>query len=464
VSDDAVGAGTTDYPVPGGPVPGTGGSAIATATAQRALAWQSIDSGRLLLTGGACLLVVVALAWMVRSGVTDLNVAIAFGVFIAFGELLRLALPGGREEAPIGTSAALAYAMVLHIAPSPARPPLTGAPALQVVAVTALGMALGALPHVIAGRRAGLTWMSARLLSVACVAFAFRALTSDGMLTSAWPDACAVMAVTAAAGWLVEAVVVAVIRAEDLRARYLVMIRDELRVQWRLALAVGVSAIVIVFGAQVLGIAELVVVAAPLLVIQLAFRRYAGIRVTYLQTIRALAQATEVGGYVASGHSRRVSRLAVAVGRALGMAEPDLLDLEFAALMHDIGQLSLVEPIPGGATLLVTAQEARRIAQLGAQVIEQAGVLDSVAEIVRCQWQPAHGYGHAEPPLASRVIKAASAFDDMLHGSTNRDSVAAALEHLRAGSQAEPGAWVEYDPTVVAALAVVTDRLPTGHL
>ena len=34
------------------------------------------------------------------------------------------------------------------------------------------------------------------------------------------------------------------------------------------------------------------------------------------------------------------------------MSEPDLLDLEYAALMHDIGQLSLADPIPGGATVL----------------------------------------------------------------------------------------------------------------
>lgn len=435
-------------------------------TAQRALAWQSIDSGRLMLVSGAGLLIMIALVRTTAVGVTDLNVAAAFAIFVAFGELLRLALPGGREEAPIGTSAALAYAMVLHIARSHGRPPLTGAPALQVVAVTAVGMSLGALPHVVAGRRAGLTGMSARLFSVACVAFIFRPLTHHGILTSPWPIAFAAMVVVVAAGWLVEVVIVAIIRAEDLRARYAVMVRDELRAQWRLGLAVGVSAIVIVLGASVLGITELAVFAAPLLVIQWAFRRYAGIRVTYLQTIRALARVTEVGGYVEDGHSRRVSKLAIAVGRELGMPEPDLLDLEFAALMHDIGQLSLIEPIPGGATLLVSAQEARRIAQYGAEVIKQTGVLDSVAEIVRCQWQPARGHGSAEPPLASRVIRAANAFDDMVRGSSDRDKVALALERLRAGAQAESGAgsWVEYDSAVVAALAAVTDRLPVSRL
>ena len=41
---------------------------------------------------------------------------IAFGLFIAFGELLRLSLPGGREAAPIAMVGALAFAMSLGIA------------------------------------------------------------------------------------------------------------------------------------------------------------------------------------------------------------------------------------------------------------------------------------------------------------------------------------------------------------
>ncbi len=134
-----------------------------------------------------------------------------------------------------------------------------------------------------------------------------------------------------------------------------------------------------------MGLAELAVFIGPLLVTQLAFRRYAGIRATYLQTVRSLARVTEVAGYVEAGHSERVSMLAVSVGRGLGMSERELLALEYAALMHDIGQLSLREPIPGGATLLVSAPDAERIAELGADVIRQAGVLDHVAELVRSQ-------------------------------------------------------------------------------
>jgi hypothetical protein len=433
---------------------------------QRWAGWQTVDTGRLVLITCSALIVAVAIAYtaVMHSTLTPPfqapHVALAFGLYIAFGELLRLVLPGGREGAPIAMSAALSYAMVLTVAdpnassggPLPSyvvRPP-------QVVLVAAVSMVIGSLPHIAAGRRAGLTGMSARLVAVTCVTLAFDPLAYSLHLINNPLRALAVLAVLAALGWLIETVISAIIRADDLRARYSVTLADEIRVQWRLGLAVGMSAIITVFGAEIMGPVELVIFAAPLLVIQLAFRRYAGIRATYLQTVRALAQVTEVGGYVDNGHSRRVSRLALAIGREFGMREPDLLNLEYAALMHDIGQLSLAEPIPGGATLVVSQGEARRIAEYGAEVIKETGVLDAVAELVRDQWLPAVG-GPKSPPLGSKVIRAANAFDDMIGGTVDRDRTAAAINRLRQDTD-------EYDPEVVAALAAVTDRLPVTRL
>jgi hypothetical protein len=433
---------------------------MARVTDQRWAGWQTVDTGRIVLISGTALIVVAAIALTARQHpFYESHIAIAFGLYIAFGELLRLVLPGGREGAPIAMSAALSYAMVLVIARQPNDhkvPTIHVAPPNQVVLVAAVGMVIGSLPHIAAGRRAGLTGMSARLVAVTCVAYAFSRLPNLlHLITNRWL-ALGVVAALAAFGWLIETVISAIIRADDLRARYSVTLADEIRVQWRLGLAVGMSVIITVFGAEVMGIAELAIFAAPLLVIQLAFRRYAGIRATYLQTVRALAQVTEVGGYVDSGHSQRVSRLALAIGREFGMREPDLLRLEYAALMHDIGQLSLAEPIPGGATLLVTQDEARRIAEFGAEVIAETGVLNDVAGLVRDQWLPAEG-GPKVPPLGSRVIRAANAFDDMMGGSPDRDRTAAAIDRLRIDAG-------EYDQEVVTALASVTDRLPITRL
>jgi hypothetical protein len=382
--------------------------------------------------------------------------AVAFGCLIAFGELLRLSLPGHREAAPIATTGALAYAMLLHVA---RQGPSHYVPALQVIAVTAVGMTLGALPHVAAGRPAGLTGMASRLVGVGCIAFIFRPFASSQVLNARqnWWIALAAMAVMVALGWLVEAVIGALIRADDLGARFSVALWDEMRVLLPLGAAVGASAVITVFAAQVMGLYELAVFIGPLLVTQVAFRRYAGIRATYLQTVRALARVTEVGGYVESGHSRRVSRLAVAVGQELGLPEQDLLHLEYAALMHDIGQLALADPIPGGATVLVSPEDQRRIAELGSDVIRQAGVLEEVAELVRCQNWPARGHDPA-PPVGSRIIRAANAFDDLVGGSTDRDRTAAALERLRLDTAAE------YDAGVVEALSEVAGRRLTSRL
>src|SRR2546429_506791 len=81
------------------------------------------------------------------------------------------------------------------------------------------------------------------------------------------------------------------------------------------AAGVAATAILIAFAADMMGLAALGVFIAPLLVTQMAFRRYAGIRATYLETVRALARVPEVGGYVEDGHARRVGRLAVLAGR-----------------------------------------------------------------------------------------------------------------------------------------------------
>jgi response regulator RpfG family c-di-GMP phosphodiesterase len=250
---------------------------------------------------------------------------------------------------------------------------------------------------------------------------------------------------------------------DEHRVRFQVALVDEMRVQLPLGAAVGASALLIAFAAEVMGLAALAVFTAPLLVTQVQYRRWAGIRTTYLQTVRALAKVTEIGGYVETGHSERVSRLAVAVGRELGIHEPQLLELEYAALMHDIGQLSLPEPIAGGATVLVSRQDQQRIAELGADVIQQAQVLGSVAEIVRRQNEPYRDVdfvpnGHAghkkpsAPPLSSRIIKAANAFDDLVGSSLDPARAAAAVQQLRLDTASE------YDPVAVEALSKVVSR------
>jgi HD domain len=432
----------------------------------RGFPWQVRDSALLLLVVAAGVVLVASVAQTAVAGLRDPHIALAFGVLIAFGEVLRLNLPGDREFAPIGMAGALAYALLIRVGVNPVH-----YTAEQVVTVTAIAMIVGALPHLAVGRPAKLSGMASRLLCVACVAFIFRPLAGDVAVVTHWGLAFSLMTSLAVLALLLEAVLDALVRVDEQRARFAVALVDEMRVQLPLGAAVGASALLIAFAAEVMGLAALATFTAPLLVTQVAFRRYAGIRATYLQTVRALAKVTEIGGYVETDHSERVSRLAVAVGRELGIHEPQLLELEYAALMHDIGQLSLHDPIPGGATVLVSRRDQQRIAELGADVIQQAQVLGSVAEIVRRQNEPyrtlevAHeGYrgrpapagrpgGQSPgPPLSSHIIKAANAFDDLVGSSLDPARAAAAVQQLRLDTASE------YDPETIEALSRVVSR------
>jgi HD domain len=430
----------------------------------RRFPWQVRDSGQLLLVAAAGVLLVASVAQTASTGLFDGKVAVGFGVLIAFGELLRLSLPGDRESAPIATAGALGYALLIKVGDTPMRHT-----AQQVVTVAAIGMIIGAMPHLAVGRPARVGAMAARLLAVASVAFLFRPLAADVPVVRDWGVDLALMVSLVILALLVEVVLSALMRADEQRARFWVTLLDEMRVQLPLGAAVGASALLIAFASEVMGFAALAVFTAPLLVTQLAFRRYSGIRATYLQTVRALAKVTEIGGYVETGHSERVSRLAVAVGRELGIHEPDLLELEYAALMHDIGQLSLSDPIPGGATVLVSRTDQDRIAELGAEVIQQAKVLGAVAEIVRRQNEPyrdidfvpdAHATdaGSPGPPMSSRIIKAANAFDDLVGGSLDPARATEAVHRLRLDTASE------FDPRVVEALTRVIHRRPLIQL
>ncbi|WP_327089653.1 HD domain-containing protein [Nonomuraea sp. NBC_01738] len=416
-------------------------------------AFQGLDSGQLLLICAAGLVAITGVAHTAAVGLDRPEIAVGFGALIAVGELARLTMPGNREVAPIGAAAALGYTLLLDLSTNPLLHS-----ALQVVAVISVGMVAGALPHLAVGRPPRLDAMARRLLTGALLAFAFRPLAKPlqemtlGEHGTWWP-ALAVMVTLIAITTMIDVLIAAGLRAEQVRTAFRVAVRDEFRMAFPLGAAVAASGVLLALATHSMDLVALVVFAAPLLVTQVAFRKYAGIRATYLQTVRALSRVTEVGGYVEPGHSRRVSRLSVAIGRELGMAEPELLELEYAALMHDIGQLSLRDPIPGGATVLTEPDQARRIAELGAEVIRQTGVLDRVADVVRRQCDPIA----ADPPLSSRIIKAANAYDDLVGGSTDRDRAGAALERLRLA------AGTEYDPAAISAMARVIDRLAPVH-
>lgn len=391
----------------------------------------------------------------------DLLLLGSFVLLVAAGEFLRVTLPGQRDAAPIGAAMGLALALLPEVGDEPVT-----ISSSAVVTVVAVGTLVGVTPHAIAARAPRADVIGRRLLSVAVAAVLFRDVPFGGLTLRehalGWDDArwrtALLMLGVALAAASVDLLLAAAVRAGQDHGPLRRVLVDEVQASVGITAAIGATGVLVALAARPMGLLALPVFAVPLLITQFAFRRYSAVRGTYLQTIRSLSRLTEIGGYTETRHSRRVSQLATDMGRDLGLGERDLLSLEYAALLHDIGQLSLPEPIPGGATVVASPQDQRRIAELGAGIVRQTGVLDGVATIVERQAHPyrspgQHGSaGAGAVPLGSRIIKVANAYDDLVGESRGLSRRSQALERIHLGLA------FEYDPRVVAALSRVLAR------
>jgi hypothetical protein len=223
---------------------------------------------------------------------------------------------------------------------------------------------------------------------------------------------------------------------------------EEFRSSFALSMAVAVTGVLIALAAPPLGVVALPLFLMPLVLTLFAFRRYVSIRATYLQSIRTLSRLTDAAGYTPAGHSERVAALSVRVGRELGLSERELLDLEYAALLHDIGQVALVEPIPGGATVLAAPADQRRIEADTVAIVRETGVFEGVAKILEHQTTPYRQVRELgeEIPMTSRIVKVVNAYEDLTAGASSARARDAAVERIYLGL------GYEYDPRVVDAL------------
>ena len=382
-----------------------------------------------------------------------------FFVAIVLGEMFRVRLPGSHHTAPLAMAAALAFAMTVespHGRPASYHSPL-------VIAVTAVAMAVGLTPSLIRRRPILLPDLANSLVAIAAAALLFREVPiSHGRsaldLQASWPPyfLALVMVLVAAFALTLEVFLLALVRAVRSHAPFLRTFEDEFRAAFGLTAALSATGAFVALAERPLGVVAIPLFLFPLGLTQFAVRRQSVIRRTYGQTIRTLSRLTELGGYTEPGHASRVAALSLAMGHQLGMSERDVLDLEYAALLHDIGQVSLTEPIPGGATLLAAPADQRRIAHDGAEIVRQTGVLDNVAVILEAQttsYRQVRELGE-DLPLSSRIIKVCNAYDDMAGAAPTPARRSAAMERIHLGL------GYEYDPRVVDALVRVLDAKP----
>lgn len=179
------------------------------------------------------------------------------------------------------------------------------------------------------------------------------------------------------------------------------------------------------------------------------------------EALRALANAIDAKSKWTSGHSERVTELALELGRHLQLDEKELETLKRGGLLHDLGKIGVPVDIldfagPLDAKMRQTINEHPVI---GARILEPIRAFKPILPIVLYHHERWDGLGYPEGlrgpethPLA-RLLAVADSFDAMVSARPYRAAIApqVVLDHILAES------GTAFDPEIVGALVAVME-------
>jgi len=210
------------------------------------------------------------------------------------------------------------------------------------------------------------------------------------------------------------------------------------------------------------GILGILLFFLPLLLARRSFELYTKMRKMYLETIRALAAAIDAKDPYTKGHSERVTQTSIALARELKLPEREIDNIEYAALLHDIGKIGIDERILGKNDGL-TGKEFERIKEhtiMGAKIMEPVEFLKDSYKTVYHHHERYDGDGYPDGlkgediPLSARIITVADAYDAMGSDRPYRKK----LSNDKILNELKDQSGKQFDPEVVKALISVLDR------
>ena len=187
----------------------------------------------------------------------------------------------------------------------------------------------------------------------------------------------------------------------------------------------------------------------------------------YRGTALVLSNVVECDDHYTGEHSRSVVELALTLAQDLGLSDDRKRNLEFAALLHDVGKIAIPKEIvnkPGKLnkeewTVIQThtLEGERMLSQVG-------GFMRDVGLLVRSHHERWDGGGYPdglageEIPLEARIITCCDSWNAMRTDRVYRKalSLEVALDELTSG------AGTQFDPQLVEALLEII-RADRGH-
>ncbi len=184
----------------------------------------------------------------------------------------------------------------------------------------------------------------------------------------------------------------------------------------------------------------------------------------YVSTVKVLAAAIDARDPVTLGHSTRVAKWSLKIGKALGFSRRELEDLEVACLFHDVGKLKTPDLVllKEGPLNPTEHDEMSNHPEHGAAILSRAKSLKKYIPAVRHHHEWFNGEGYPDGlrgediPLHAAIIAVADAFDAMTSSRPYKNPCSSedALRELARYS------GKQFDPRIVEVFHQVLDSHP----
>jgi putative nucleotidyltransferase with HDIG domain len=168
---------------------------------------------------------------------------------------------------------------------------------------------------------------------------------------------------------------------------------------------------------------------------------YHELKHAFYNTVQALAETLDKRDPYTGGHTRRVMRYSLAIGRYMGLDKGMLENLELAAILHDIGKIGVRDQILLKNDSLDRDEKdtMNHHPQYGAEILGHVEQMRDVIPGVRSHHEKYDGTGYPDHlrgpdiPLIARIIAVADTYDAMTTDRPYRKAMSAqeALAALR---------------------------------
>jgi HD-GYP domain-containing protein (c-di-GMP phosphodiesterase class II) len=144
-------------------------------------------------------------------------------------------------------------------------------------------------------------------------------------------------------------------------------------------------------------------------------------RELFVGTVKALAAAIDGKDKYTRGHSERVSRISVAIGKQMGMESEELETLRISALLHDVGKIAIDDSILKKPAALTDEEFEimKTHPQKGFKIMSQIPAMKEFLPGMYMHHEMVNGKGYPqgltdkEIPLQAKIVSIADTFDAM---------------------------------------------------